>query len=189
MKKKIILMLALTLCPVMSAYAITETTPADYAYQQKLQKQEMKYKLKVEKLRQKEELKRLKNSANEIATPIQQTNMTLGTAQKNIKIGTSQDEVAMALGSPNIVTVDSEGRDTWIYDKVASVASYNNSGFTVGAGGFGGGGGANGGGGGVLGGAYSKNKGAVQTTQKTLTIVIKFENNKVCSFKYHMSNF
>lgn len=189
MKKKMILLLALAMCPIASVQAITEVTPVDSAYQQKLQKQEIKYKLKAEKIRQKEELKKLKNSSNEITTPIEQTNMTLGTAQKNIKIGTSQDEVAMALGSPNIVTVDSEGRDTWIYDRVASVAAYNNSGFTIGAGGVGGGGGSLGGGGGVLGGAYSKNKGAVQTSQKTLTIVIKFENNKVCSFKYHMSNF
>ncbi len=122
--------------------------------------------------------------------PVREQELTLGIVQKDIKIGSTQDEVAIALGSPNIVTRDSDGKDTWIYDKVASITSYSDSGFGVGAGGLGGGGGGNGFGGGILGVAYSKNKGNIQTTQKTLTVVIKFDkNNAVESFTYHMSKF
>src|SRR3990172_1845529 len=50
--------------------------------------------------------------------------MTVGIVQKEIKVGMSQADVANALGSPNIVTKDSNGKETWIYDKIASEASY-----------------------------------------------------------------
>ncbi len=53
--------------------------------------------------------------------------MTVGIVQKEIRTGMSQADVAEALGSPNIVTRDSEGKETWIYDKIASEASYSNS--------------------------------------------------------------
>ncbi len=130
------------------------------------------------------------SKAKKITSPVGEQELTLGIVQKDIKIGSTQDEVAIALGSPNIVTRDSDGKDTWIYDKVASITSYSDSGFGVGAGGLGGGGGGNGFGGGILGVAYSKNKGNIQTTQKTLTVVIKFDkNNAVESFTYHMSKF
>ncbi|MBR1753681.1 hypothetical protein IJ732_02500 [bacterium] len=175
--KKILSLLIISMF-ILPAYAINDTSVQDAKYQAKL-----------EKLRRKQEIKCIKHPETCTSSPVQQTNLTLGTAQKNIKIGTTQEEVAMALGSPNIVTVDSEGRDTWIYYKVASVTSYNKNGFDIGAGGFGGGGGVNGGGGGVLGVGYSKSGGNYQSNQKTLTIVIKFTNQKVSSFNYHMSSF
>ncbi|MFA7659065.1 MAG: hypothetical protein WCY19_06505 [Candidatus Gastranaerophilaceae bacterium] len=129
-----------------------------------------------------------KNKEN--ATPVTEQEMTLGVVQRQIRLGTSQDEVALALGSPNIVTRDSDGKDTWIYDKVASITSYSDSGFGVGAGGGVGGGGSNVGGGGILGVGYKKNQGQIQSVQKTLTVVIKFDKNyKVESFTYHMSKF
>lgn len=159
----------------------------------KMQKEQQKYQLKVEKIRRKQELQCMKHPESCKTNPVKETNLTIGVAQKNIKIGTSQDEVAMALGSPNIVTVDSDGYDTWIYDKVASVTSYNNSGFSVGLLGGGGatgvGGTTLGGGGGLINASYGRNSGGVQSNQKTLTIVIKFTNQKVSSFKYHMSSF
>jgi outer membrane protein assembly factor BamE (lipoprotein component of BamABCDE complex) len=190
--KKIIIPLAVVSALIVSmpSLAITDTVDSTTtsAYEQKLLKQQQKYELKAEKIRQKEELKRLKKNGG-VISPIKEATMTLGTAQKTIKIGTSQDEVAMALGAPNIVTVDSEGYDTWIYDKVSSVTTYNNDGFEIGAKLLGGGYGSNGAGGGLIGTSYGKSKGGVQTNQKTLTIVIKFKNNKVSSFKYHMSSF
>ena len=155
----------------------------------KMQKEQQKYQLKVEKIRKKQELQCIKHPEKCTANPVKETNLTLGTAQKNIKLGTSQDEVAMVLGSPNIVTVDSDGHDTWIYDKVASVMSYNANGFNIGIGGFGGGLGSSGGGGGLVGAGYGKTSGGVQSNQKTLTIVIKFTNQKVSSFQYHMISF
>ena len=103
--------------------------------------------------------------------------MTLGVVQKEIQVGMSQADVATALGSPNIVTSDSAGKETWVYDKVASEASYSHdsggTGLILG-----------------LGGVYSRQAGAVSSTQKTLTVVIKFDNSKaVESFTYHTSKF
>jgi outer membrane protein assembly factor BamE (lipoprotein component of BamABCDE complex) len=103
--------------------------------------------------------------------------MTLGVVQKEIRVGMSQADVATALGSPNIVTSDSAGKETWVYDKIASEASYSHdsggTGLILG-----------------LGGIYSRQAGAVSSTQKTLTVVIKFDNSKaVESFTYHTSKF
>lgn len=110
----------------------------------------------------------------DITTPVQDQELTLGVVQRDIKIGSTQDEVATALGSPNIVTKDSDGKDTWIYDKVSSISSYDEKGLYANI---------------ILAG-YNKNKGSVQNVQKTLTVVIKFDkNNRVESFTYHMSKF
>jgi len=100
--------------------------------------------------------------------------MTVGVVQQEIHAGLGQDEVASALGSPNIVTRDTAGQETWIYDKVASEASYSNSSaygtiLILGAG---------------------QNAGASSSTQKTLTVVIKFDaNQRVETFSYHSSRF
>jgi hypothetical protein len=90
----------------------------------------------------------------------------------------SQADVASALGSPNIVTKDAEGKETWVYDKIATEASYSQSS-----------------GGGyatliLLGIGGSREAGAYSTTQRTLTVVIKFDkNSSVESFKYHATKF
>ena len=114
--------------------------------------------------------------------------MTLGVVQKEIRTGMSQADVAEALGSPNIVTKDSENNETWIYDKIATEVSYSKDS------------------GGILGGAgaaienwrlvpvggvgYSKSAGAASQTQKTLTVIIKFdENSLVKTLSYHSSKF
>lgn len=125
-----------------------------------------------------------------LTTPIQEQQMTLGLVQRDIKVGTSQADVAQILGSPNIVTQDADGKETWIYDKVSSITSYGSSGFGVNVGGFGGGFGWTGIGGGMGNVGYNKNGGTVQSNQKTLTVVLKFDNNhNVSSFSYHMSSF
>lgn len=128
----------------------------------------------------------------------QEREMTLGVVQKEIRVGMSQADVAKALGSPNIVTKDSEGKETWIYDKIATEASYSYSGQTEG-GSIGGGLGALGLGSKILilagvSGGYGKagaaGAGASATTQKTLTVVIKFdEKSLVKDFSYHASKF
>jgi outer membrane protein assembly factor BamE (lipoprotein component of BamABCDE complex) len=112
-------------------------------------------------------------------------------SSKEIRVGMSQADVASALGSPNIVTKDGEGKETWVYDKIATEASYSQSGV-----GLGGGVGAGGVAGSALilggvGGSYGKGAGATATTQKTLTVVIKFDKNTslVESFSYHTSKF
>lgn len=126
----------------------------------------------------------------ELTAPIKEQQMTLGLVQRNIKVGTSQTDVAEILGSPNIVTQDADGLETWIYDKVSSITAYGSSGFGVGLGGFGGGYGSGGLGGGLANVGYNKNGGINQSVQKTLTVVLKFDNNhNVSSFTYHMSAF
>jgi outer membrane protein assembly factor BamE (lipoprotein component of BamABCDE complex) len=116
--------------------------------------------------------------------------MTVGIVQKEIRTGMSQADVAEVLGSPNIVTRDSEGKETWIYDKIASEASYSNSSAGVGGQGLGA---ASPGSSlllGMISGGYSKEAGATSSTQKTLTVLIKYgKNNLVESFSYHTSKF
>lgn len=110
----------------------------------------------------------------QIPTPVQEQDLTLGVVQKDVKIGSTQDEVAIALGSPNIVTQDADGKETWIYDKVSSISSYDEKGFGIG----------------LIVVGYAKAKGSQQSVQKTLTVVIKFDkNNRVDSFTYHMTKF
>jgi len=100
--------------------------------------------------------------------------MTLGVVQKEIRSGLSQADVAEALGSPNIVTRDSGGRETWVYDKTATEASYSNS-VAYGT---------------VLVVGMGRSAGTTSTTQRTLTLVIKFgDGGKVDSFSYHASRF
>jgi len=124
----------------------------------------------------------------------QEREMTLGVVQKEIRVGMSQADVAQALGSPNIVTKDSEGDEAWIYDKIATEASYSYSGQSEGVS-AGGGIGALAGNVLLLGGiGYSKagstGAGASATTQKTLTVVIKFDKKGlVKNFSYHTSKF
>jgi outer membrane protein assembly factor BamE (lipoprotein component of BamABCDE complex) len=112
--------------------------------------------------------------------------LTVGTVQKEIRIGMSGAEVAAALGSPNIVSTDEERREVWIYDKVATdfVQSSSSGGVSALILGFGGSGGALGGG------NYGSSAGAASRSQRTLTVIIKFDNEgKVRDFAYHTSKF
>ncbi|OQA56614.1 MAG: SmpA / OmlA family protein [Candidatus Omnitrophica bacterium ADurb.Bin277] len=116
--------------------------------------------------------------------------LTVGTVQRQVSIGMSSAQVAEVLGSPNVVTTDEQRREVWVYDKIATEAAYSTSGV-----GLGGGAGAGGTPGstlilGGLGGSWGKNAGAASTTQKTLTVIIKFDNEgKVRDFAYHSSKF
>ncbi len=97
--------------------------------------------------------------------------LTVGTVQRKITIGMPSADVAQILGAPNVVSTDEERREVWIYDKLATdvVYSTSNAGIkflTVGS------------------------SGAVSTTQRTLTVVIKFDGQgKVRDFAYHSSQF
>jgi len=108
--------------------------------------------------------------------------VTVGTVQKEIRLGMSGADVASVLGSPNIVTTDTERRETWVYDKISTEVAYSRSeGSIVGL--------IFGGSGGGLG-VGSASSGATSTSQRTLTVVIKFdENNLVRDFSYHTSSF
>lgn len=108
------------------------------------------------------------------AAPMSIQELTLGTVQKNIQVGTSQTTVVKVLGSPNIVTRDAYGKDTWIYDKVSSTSSYNTDGSYKSL---------------IFIGNH-KSKSKVENVEKTLTVVIKFNQNyRVESYTYYMSQF
>lgn len=99
---------------------------------------------------------------------------SLGQVQSTIHKGTSQEQVLSTLGSPNIVTNDDHGNETWVYDKISTEGARASSG---------------GGGSLILFGASSKAN-AYEATQKTLTVMIKFDGRKhVQSVNYHQSKF
>ena len=97
--------------------------------------------------------------------------LTVGAVQRKITVGMSSAGVAEILGSPNIVTTDEERREVWVYDKIATDVVYSTSDagikfLTIGS------------------------SGAMSTSQRTLTIVIKFDHDsKVRDFAYHSSKF
>jgi outer membrane protein assembly factor BamE (lipoprotein component of BamABCDE complex) len=95
-------------------------------------------------------------------------------------------EVATVLGSPNIVSTDEERREVWIYDKISTDVAYSTSSGGLSALILGGGSGVGGG----VGGSAGRNAGASSTSQKTLTVIIKFDDEKkVRDFAYHTSSF
>lgn len=111
--------------------------------------------------------------------------ITLGVAQKEIKVGMSQSDVAKALGSPNLVTKDKDSIETWIYDKVSTDYAYSTSSGGLSSLILGFGSGVAGG----LGGGVTKNAGATSRTQRTLTIIIKFNKSEVSEFTYNATSF
>ena len=100
--------------------------------------------------------------------------LTVGKVQKEISVGMSGAEVAEVLGSPNVVSTDEQRREVWIYDKIATEATYSEN----------------------TSGVYalifwlSPSSGASSTSQRTLTVIVKFgENQLVRDFAYHSSRF
>lgn len=113
-------------------------------------------------------------------------NLSVGKVQREISVGMSSAQVVEVLGAPNIVTTDEQRREVWVYDKIATDRAYSASSggiatLFLGAGsGFGG----------LGGGGFSGSSGAASTSQRTLTIIIKFDNaGRVRDFAYHQSKF
>lgn len=100
--------------------------------------------------------------------------ITVGKVQREIRVGMPSSQVIESLGSPNIVSTDENRLEVWVYDKIATDVSYSNS---------------NGGVWLILG-TVGGNSGATSTSQRTLTIVVKFDSDKkVRDFAYHSSSF
>ena len=98
--------------------------------------------------------------------------ISVANVQREIKVGMSGAD--SVLGSPNMVTSDSQRRETWVYDKVSTerVQSASQGGFGLILAGFG------------------SASGASSTSQRTLTIVIKFdEQGLVRDYSYRQSSF
>ena len=108
--------------------------------------------------------------------------LTVGAVQKEIRIGMAGGQVAEILGSPNIVSTDENRNEVWIYDKIST--QYVRADAQAGILAIGGGSDVIGG----VGASGSQSSGA--TSQRTLTVVIKFdEDGLVRDFAYHTSRF
>jgi hypothetical protein len=115
--------------------------------------------------------------------------VTAANVQKSIRIGMYGAEVIDVLGAPNIITTDSQRREVWVYDKFTTETAYSTSqggvaaliltridqtAPTFGAGTA------------EVGGTT----GATVKTQRTLTVVIRFDKaSKVRDFSYNTSSF
>ena len=111
---------------------------------------------------------------------------TLGLVQKELRAGLSQTDVAERLGAPNILTRDAAGRESWVYDKVSSEVELSSG--SVGIGGLGSGVGSSFWG--LLGVTANKRSDKARSTQKTLTVVVRFSAaGTVESYSWHDSRF
>ena len=113
------------------------------------------------------------------AAAVQQTQpgnrLTLGTVQRQLHVGMTDTQVTEALGAPNMVTTDENRREVWVYDKIATDAvasdSYGGVGIPLIAG--------------VGGGAAAQS-----TSQRTLTVIVKFDDaHRVRDYSYRSSAF
>lgn len=95
-------------------------------------------------------------------------NLTVGTVQREVRVGMSGAEVAEALGSPNIVSTDEDRNEVWIYDKISSHYVETESKGSVAVIRFLS----------EVGPIAASSRGRTESTsQRTLTVVIKFDEN------------
>ena len=88
--------------------------------------------------------------------------LTLGTVQMYVKNGASGEQIISNLGSPNIITTDDGGGETWVYDKVSRESESSSNG----------------------------SDSVSVSSSRTLTVVIKFDKaKKVKSSAFHSSSF
>lgn len=100
--------------------------------------------------------------------------MTVGVVQRQVSVGMPGSAVLEALGSPNIVSTDEKRREVWVYDKISTERAYS----------------SDAGGASLVFVGYRRSAGASSTSQRTLTVIIKFdENGTVRDFAYHTSRF
>jgi outer membrane protein assembly factor BamE (lipoprotein component of BamABCDE complex) len=116
-----------------------------------------------------------------------QNTLTHGMAQMTLHVGlTTQAEVLETFGAPNITTLDGQGQEVWVYDRQATVSSVGTSGFSIGML-LGGAGSAVGGVGGL---GFGSSKSRASSTQRTMTLIIKFgSDKKVSDFRSRSSSF
>lgn len=116
------------------------------------------------------------------SNPPRSMDLSLGLLQRYLKAGMSTSEVFEAVGSPNLVTRDREGRETWVYDRFSTEIFER---------GVSAGGGALGAGGSVLGViGISGSTGKKTLTQTTLMVSVRFTaDGKVDTFTYRSARF
>jgi len=112
--------------------------------------------------------------------------LTVAAVQRTIREGMSGAEVLSALGSPNIISTDENRHEVWVYDRVGTEYVHSESGVglisLIGAAS-----------GSVAGGAapsYNQSSGASRRSQRTLTIIVRFDGDKrVRDYSYHATRF
>jgi len=108
--------------------------------------------------------------AGEVQKGLEGDKVTVGTVQREIKLGMTSASVVEVLGSPNVITTDEQRREVWVYDKIATDVAASGGSWTL-----------------LL---LGQSAGAASKSQRTLTIIIKFdEDKKVRDFAYHTSRF
>ncbi len=109
--------------------------------------------------------------------PVTQRNgaLTTGNVEMHIKVGvTTMTQVLETFGAPNITTTDGSGQEVWTYQRAATVSqsSSSNNYWTV-----------------ILTGGGANASGFEQT-QRTMTLIIKFNKHDVVSdFRSRYSEF
>lgn len=126
-------------------------------------------------------------SAKEKPQPSAPNMLTTGMVNLTLRVGeTTQAQIIETFGAPNITTLDATGSEMWVYDRQATVSSDSSGGFSIGLG-LGGGGGDVVGAGGL---GFGSRKSKSETTQRSMTLIIKFDNRKIVSdFKSRSSSF
>ena len=100
--------------------------------------------------------------------------LTVAKAQREIRLGMPSAEVVEVLGAPNMVTTDEQRRETWVYDRISTTVDSSSRHHGVW----------------VLLYDFSSNDRTYSTSQKTLTIIVKFDSQgKVRDFAYRSSAF
>ena len=109
---------------------------------------------------------------------VKASTITFGLIQQVVSKGATKDQIVSTLGSPNMITNNSNNEETWIYDKVTTEyqnESGSSSGSILGGAVIGSLGGA-----GTASTSTTMNRGS--TTQRTLTLIVKFKNDIVDSY-------
>lgn len=118
-----------------------------------------------------------RSGVNEANDSMGGNNLTIGTVQAGLKKGMSGGEVASVMGSPNIVSTDANGNEVWIYDRISTEKNFSQSSVNSG----------------LLPAILfsgSSSAGASSTSQKTMTVIVKFDDKKtVRDIAYHTSRF
>lgn len=124
--------------------------------------------------------------APQAAPAARERELTLGLVQREVQEGDLEADVLEALGSPNLVTVDADGHEVWVYDRVATERTVSADGGALG----GVVSGTAGTGGGVVAGYGSRERRHESTSQKTLTVVIRMgKDSRVASVRVHATRF
>lgn len=106
------------------------------------------------------------------ARKIETQKLAVGSAQI-LKRGMSGADVISSLGSPNVITTDKDGFETWVYDKISNEYEY----ITAQDGGW-------------LLGPKSQQSGVEVKSQRTLIVVIKFdETKKISNVQYRQTSY